>query len=263
MLRYQLPSLGAVTLAYLHSLQQRVDAESTREKQIERATSLFRSKTAAAWDDIKRVLSAHSPQGEACYYCERDRYRDIEHIRPKRHFPEQCFLWENYVYACTICNQDRKKDKFGFVADDGDIEVIDRTYPADQALPGGQHALINIRAEDPLSFIRLDLETGVLLPENGDAVLRARAIFTIDLFDLNDDALCRFRRQAARSFLAYLKDYQTSVANGDAEAGIRILAEIDELPFPTVLIEMRRQAQVLPELSTVFQDVPEEVGQRP
>ncbi|MBX3729546.1 MAG: hypothetical protein KF858_10215 [Candidatus Sumerlaeia bacterium] len=45
-------------------------------------------------------------------YCEDSRATDIEHIRPKEHYPEVAFVWENYAYACNVCNQQYKSDRY-------------------------------------------------------------------------------------------------------------------------------------------------------
>jgi len=52
-----------------------------------------------------------------CAYCESAivhvGYPHIEHFRPKVHYPELTFEWENLLLACSVCNSSRHKgDKF-------------------------------------------------------------------------------------------------------------------------------------------------------
>src|ERR1700741_3573076 len=115
MLRYRCAALTAPTLATLLALQTRVDGVHDAVAKLQMATLLFRSKRNAAWREIRTKLASVAPGGQACFYCERDRFRDIEHIRPKRHYPSECFNWNNYLYSCTICNQDRKGDKYAVI----------------------------------------------------------------------------------------------------------------------------------------------------
>ena len=54
-----------------------------------------------------------------CAYCERPcvpqgrggSKNEVEHFRPREHFGERMFQWENLMYACKRCN-DRKENQF-------------------------------------------------------------------------------------------------------------------------------------------------------
>jgi uncharacterized protein (TIGR02646 family) len=242
MLRYDPGPLPAAAAAALRRLQATVDAEPDHAARIAAAGRLFGRKTPrSAFQAVRERLARVSPPGEACYYCERDRYRDIEHVRPKRHYPERCFDWSNYVYACVICNQDRKGDRFAVILDDGTLRAFDRSLPAGAPPPAGIPALIDLRAEDPFRLLTLDLATGRFIVTATDAADRLRAAFTRDLFDLNNDALARIRRQTLDHALAYARRHAAAVAAGDAGTAARIVAELRALPHPTVLHELRRQ----------------------
>jgi uncharacterized protein (TIGR02646 family) len=242
MLHYHLPALPAVATAALAALQARVDAAPGHAAQIAEAKRLFGQKPRRAFDPVRAALAAASPAGGACFYCERDRYRDIEHIRPKRHYPQRCFDWANYVYACTICNQDRKGDRYAVIDAAGALLEFDRRLPAGELPPPGSEALIDIRAEDPLDFFVLEFATGSFVAAAADAVGMLRADFTIGLFELNEDSLARIRRQMAGQTLDYIRHHAAAVQLGDPAAAARALEEILELPYPTILHEIRRQA---------------------
>lgn len=264
MLRYILPDLPAERLAELRSLQDRVDANATLEAKVDEATALFKRKApAATFRTVRERLAEAAPPGAACYYCERDRWREIEHIEPKRFYPERCFSWSNYVYSCTICNQDHKKDRYAVFETNGTILEFNRSRPYDDGTPDGDHVLLNIRAEDPLDYLKLDFETGGLAPIAEEGRARARAEFTRDLFDLNADDLRLIRRQAYKAFKNYLRELKDALAAGSEEQASLILSEILDLPSPTVLVEMRRQAGTTDDLTELFDGVPTEVGRRP
>ncbi|MFP3708148.1 hypothetical protein SB783_29440 [Paraburkholderia sp. SIMBA_009] len=208
------------------------------------------------------LLAAVSPPGKACFYCERDRYRDIDHVRPKRHYPEQCFVWGNYIYACTICNQDYKKDTYAVFDITGAIVKFDRSLPFSSLVPAGDHVLIDPRSEDPLNFLRLDLSTGRFTAiGNARSVLRGE--FTRELFDLNETTLARIRVAAYETFKHYLMKFQVANQANDNAATQRVLNEIRDLPHPTVLVEMRLQSANDVMLAAHFINVPADIGQRP
>src|SRR5690242_3748190 len=103
MLMYRSGPLSTRTEIWLKKRQDSVDKEPTHVRRCVAARKLFASKHSKAFVEVRTRLASMSPSGRACFYCERDRYRDIDHIRPIRHYPESCFVWQNYVYACAIC----------------------------------------------------------------------------------------------------------------------------------------------------------------
>lgn len=264
MLKCVCDDIEATTKTALSSLQSQVDKADTQAEKYAKAKALFSNKNTKAFKDIKKKLGAAAPPGDACVYCERDRYRDIDHIRPKRHYPQESFVWENYVFACTICNQDAKKDTYAVLDTQDQVVKFDRTLLFSAPVPTGTHLLIDPRTEDPLDFLFLDLETGRFVVDlNGTVANKEKGIFTRDLFDLNETSLSRIRVQAFSAFKDYLTRNKECVTKADAVGAQRILEEIRELPHPTVLVEMRRQAPSAPVLNDLFSHVPVEIGRRP
>ena len=148
---YRSGPLSEATERWLPARQARIDALSDPATRYKSARALFSNKTGRQFDEIRSSLARMSPPGRACFDRERDRYRDIDHIRPIRFFPELCFNWQNYVYACSRCNQDAKNDRYGVVNQDGELIELDRSTSLDTRPPAGLDALINIRTEDPAS----------------------------------------------------------------------------------------------------------------
>ncbi len=93
-----------------------------------------------------------------CMYCESKisstYFGDIEHIKPKKHFPELEYVWTNLGYSCAICNNN-KKDKF------------DKNNP-----------FINPYEDDPSNFL---IAFGVLLFSKKGSEIGELTISGIDL----------------------------------------------------------------------------------
>ena len=255
MLSYRSGPLSLTAEQWLSERQTRVNAEPDHAARHQTARRLFGDKRGRAFEEIRARLAAISPPGSACFYCERDRYRDIDHVRPIRHFPEACFDWQNHVYACSICNQDAKRDQYAVIDASGELIAFDRSATP-EAQPAGIPALIDIRREDPLDFLGLDLETGLFVALGADDTARRRGRYTFDLFNLDGDVLSRDRRHARRHFIAYLTRHADARRKGDAAAAERALNEIRELPHPTVLAEIRRQAPANPRLAPLLENLP-------
>lgn len=243
MLQYRLPALPSPARRGLASLQGRVNAAAGHAARVALATRLFRNKSNTTFREVKRALSEHGPIDEACYYCERDRYRDIEHIRPKIFFPGRAFRWSNYVFSCTICNQDRKRDHFAVVDGNGLITKIMKNHRT--PLPSGQPAFIDIRREDPLLFLKLDLISGRFVPI-GSAQNQARGRYTRDLLELDADSLARARKQNFEGYQRYFEKLEDAFGSDDIVSAQRIAKEIMLLPYPTIRAEISRQANNVP-----------------
>jgi hypothetical protein len=67
-----------------------------------------------SWKDVKGQLRAES--FDKCAYCEAPTsvvaHGDVEHFRPKSVYWWLAYCYENYVFACQICNQVYKSDRF-------------------------------------------------------------------------------------------------------------------------------------------------------
>jgi uncharacterized protein (TIGR02646 family) len=66
------------------------------------------------WKTAKNQLKKES--GGKCAYCEASTetvaHGDVEHFRPKSKYWWLAYCYDNYLYACQICNQTYKGDKF-------------------------------------------------------------------------------------------------------------------------------------------------------
>lgn len=264
MLSFPLSELSEQAMSGLKLQQDKVDGEASRKAQYEKATELFSNKSpAGSFREVKAVLAMGSPAGDACYYCERDRYRDIEHVKPKRHYPESAFDWFNYVYACVVCNQDAKRDTYAvFDSETGYIE-FDRSLSFDDPLPKGDPVLIDPRSEDPLNFLKLDFETGAFVAHGDTERKRVRGSYTRDLFGLDSADLSRIRRNYVKFYVDRCSEYVEAIDAGNSKRAELILKDILEMEHPTVIVELRRQAPAYPYLDRLFSRLPEEIGRWP
>src|SRR4051794_7502532 len=68
------------------------------------------------WKDAKVQLKKES-KGK-CAYCEANTevvaHGDVEHYRPKSLYWWLAYTYDNYLFACQICNQVYKSDHFPF-----------------------------------------------------------------------------------------------------------------------------------------------------
>ena len=112
----QLPnvSISQIVLDNLKEYQNEIDSEIDFAKKAEVAKNLFGAKNVIGdviFNEVKTALDSMCSGARRCVYCEDSLGCEVEHIRPKSLYPESCFSWENYVYACGLCNK-RKSNKF-------------------------------------------------------------------------------------------------------------------------------------------------------
>jgi hypothetical protein len=79
------------------------------------------------WKDAKTQLKQESHH--KCAYCEANTavvaHGDVEHYRPKSKYWWLAYTYDNYLYACQICNQTYKGDHFTI----GGIEMPEPAIP--------------------------------------------------------------------------------------------------------------------------------------
>lgn len=75
----------------------------------------------SVWKEAKPQLKVET--GGKCAYCESPTdtvaHGDVEHFRPKSKYWWLAYCYDNYVYACQICNQVHKGDEFPIHATSG------------------------------------------------------------------------------------------------------------------------------------------------
>lgn len=249
----------------LDEYQALVDSRPSYVKQVAEAKRLFskyNTRTNATFRTVRSKLTEMCGRLRRCNYCE-DSYADeVEHIRPKDLYPEQTFVWENYLYACGPCNGPKNNHFAVFDRRSGRVrEVARKRGDPIERPPGGAEVLIDPRKEDPLDYMILDLtETFLFVPLKSDGSAECeRAAYTITILRLNNRAaLAKARESAFGAYRARLVEYRIKKAQGADREELSHLAEgVRSMPHPTVWHEMKRQRSSHADLEELFEAVPE------
>ena len=95
---------------------------------VARSLDLIQGRAAGTLEFNSNVWKAAKPQlklesGGKCAYCESPTdtvaHGDVEHYRPKSKYWWLAYCYDNYLYACQICNQVYKGDEFPVYATAG------------------------------------------------------------------------------------------------------------------------------------------------
>lgn len=274
MLRIRNKELDAPSAAVIAELQSQIDGAADYPSQVLAAKLTWKSRTgtkarSAAFTSIRTTLGTMCIGSVRCAYCEDSAADEVEHILPKNLFPEQCFRWSNYLFACGPCNGP-KNNRYGTV--DGE-EVKEFTRGKNDPVirpPVGQSGFIDPRTEDPFYFFEMDLGgttpqgvalagTFELLPrEDLSGPNNARAKFTIDVLGLNREVIRVARENAFGGFRARMVEY---VQKKELGAGVDVLNKLRHgiltTPHLSVFEEMRRQRDLLPEVANLILRAPE------
>ncbi len=268
MIQLKQKELSSQAIAKLKEYQEEIDTLNNFPEQVEKAKTLFSLKNYKGnrtFDEVKKTLTEMCSGAKRCCYCEHSTADEVEHIYPKTIFPEKTFVWENYLYACGPCNG-RKYNNFAvFRFDIGEFKDITPPRRDSEYIPTppakGDAVFINPREENPLDYLWLDISKTFRFVENVEEQTKEyeRAKYTIKILDLNRrDDLIEERKLAFKHYL-YGLHYYKERKNSKADK-----AELDEIRkgfqkegHPTVWAEMKRQYELHPELTGLFNDIPE------
>lgn len=215
------------------------------------------SRSNALWMAVKTCLVDAGDGVGSCHYCERSKSGEIEHIRPKNHYPNEAFDFANYVFSCGDCNR-LKGDRWAVCEPGLDKPTHLRKTKkgvAPTEPPLGENLFLDLRTEDPLDFYYLDIDTGKVVDRPDiKGVALMKATYTRELLDLNSersrksnsdkekDALLRARRNHARNLIRLVEDYSRKVGKGASPSELKALTnELTETPFRMVWYQMVKQ----------------------
>ncbi|HQS23876.1 MAG: hypothetical protein B7Y11_04970 [Sphingobacteriia bacterium 24-36-13] len=237
----------------LKEYQDEIDVLATFELRNEKAKDVFpkRNKIGnTVFDTIKVKLTEMCSGARRCVYCEDSVADEVEHIHPKDLYPNFCFNWDNYVYACGNCNGP-KNNKFAiFRNDNGKFHEVNppkRTKATEP--PAGSSALINPRIEDPLDYCMLDLSSTfkfVVIKKLGTSDAH-KADYTFNtVLRLNErEFLRKARENAYTNYKSRLGYYSSEKISGTAQNKLDMLIEnLKQEAHPTVWKEMQRQHSI-------------------
>lgn len=208
------------TTATLARRQKRVDAATDPSGTAVASWKTFRG---AAREDVVATLRQMCRGIERCMYCEDSQGTAVEHFRPKADFPSHAFQWLNYLWACSHCNSNEKRNEF--------------------PEKNGSPLLIDPTVDDPYLHIVYSASTGryVAISEKGAESIR--------VFGLNREICTRGRRAAWTAMNALIRDY----AGGTTTLRSSILATLSDFPFQgvrrwmTLTVAAGDPASVIPE----------------
>lgn len=169
-----------------------------------------------------------------CMYCGDDAGNAIDHYWPKARYPLLAYTWDNYLWACSTCNSNLKRDHFELDAQDKPL-------------------LLDPTVDEPSEFMRYIHTTGQFEPLYDDADQpNARAEYTIRLLDLNET---QRKRPRPAALCQGRKDVWDNIVNSIVSYGIYRRAdqaiEMDDVkrsitersPFPMLLGWLLRQTR--------------------
>lgn len=246
MLQLNDPGLDAATTGGLRTYQAKIDAAGTYPKQVEAGKALF-SRYNRQGNSVFRVvrerLAIMCSGARRCGYCEDSVGDEVEHIKPKDLYPEDVFVWENYLLACGICNG-AKNNRFAVISSNRLVDVTRGRNDRVRKPRRGSPAPVNPHKENPLVFFDLEItDTFVFLPRDGlSRTDESRAKYSIEVLKLNRDILLAARREAYGSYRARLIEYREARDNGASQNQLNHLRiAITNSAHPTVWREMQRQ----------------------
>lgn len=218
------------------------------------------------WKSSKNLLKMEA--AGKCAYCESPTdvvaHGDVEHFRPKSVYWWLAYCLENYLFACQICNQSHKGDKFpiqgaqmaapivAVASTDAELEALVDTFAPDSldvAIGYTLNAFVaecrseraglpNPYQEDPEPYFKWkadDVNKEVWLQPRNEL---ARTVFIAEscdeCFGINREELRRWRWSLAYDPLRRLKEIleELRLAGGPAKAIALTEQGIDDMMAP-------------------------------
>jgi hypothetical protein len=165
-----------------------------------------------AFRTIKSTLRRMASGRARCMYCEDSAGVAIDHFWPLAGYPHRAFRWKNYLYACTWCNSNYKRDRFP-------VSWI-----------SGAPLLIKPTLDDPLIHLAFDPDTG-----NFDA-RTPKGGMSIHIFGLNERSDLPGGRLDTLLAMQYLiPKYAELQALGDVASAAKIERVVRAHPFSSIL----------------------------
>lgn len=223
MIQLSSKSILPSSLTHLDSVQFKIVNTTVFKDKALLASVLWKSKKSGGgftvFKDIKDTLIEMCVGVEICVYCEHNEATDIEHIYPKKLYPEKAFTWDNYVLACGKCNTHHKSDKFKIFNPkfSSTIENVTPTRGTFIQPANDEAVFINPRVENPMDFLELDLINKQFIfteiyPVGTKEYERAK--YTKELLGLNTRAaLVANRKVAAKFYVSRLEKYASAKAS--------------------------------------------------
>lgn len=184
----QLPVRTTLPQVTLSRLQKETDAIIAADDPKQKAEIRYENARKTKWfKPILDALCGIVGLGGRCMLCSGSESSQVEHFYPKTVFPKYAMTWENFLWACGICNQ-RKGDHFPLDANDEPV-------------------LINPLDENVWKFFFID-EYGNLTPcwRNDLDDFDPRAAKTREIYGLDRQALQESRQKRLNDLKKRIED---------------------------------------------------------
>ena len=226
--------------ATLQALQETVDTAGNFIDQKAAAKAAWVSKSGATFQSIRYELGELHRHGSICAYCEQNEEGDIEHIYPKSFYPEQAFVWENYLLACKQCNSGYKLDACHVIDEQGVVVKV----PRGEQPPAFPLAFINPRhaTQNQTEYILLNTQTFEYEVFPGIGTKEAKvAESTLSILKLNNrDALKQGRKETAQALFSLMQSLVQQIEAESTERLRSLLSPYDDrLDFSKPLKELK------------------------
>jgi hypothetical protein len=211
----QLPQRGALPDTVNHHLLKETRAIANAAHPKAEAAKRYQNARQTIWfKPVIEALQKLAGPGERCMFCSGGEAFQVEHFYPKAIFPQQAMRWENFLWACAKCNQN-KGDQF--------------------PLDGNENpCLLNPLDENVWLFFYID-EYGNLTPRwDGDLDdFNPRAAMTREILALDRQALQESRQARLQDLKKRIRDSMQLFESGqlDKNALRERLAEWRQQPF--------------------------------
>ena len=180
-----------------------------------------------------------------CAYCERrcgnrssgqPISNEIDHFRPRKHFPDQTFVWANLLYVCRRCNK-QKGSRFPGVEDGPNIDLLSweaKQKGKEYIDPSTDDGYVNPRdpqerAESFFAFNEItgEIEANPSLDDSKWSKAR-RTIFDLDLNEvvISQNNICTLRKNRRLMFEAVKKKIGSK----------RVMDKLRDYPFSSFIL---------------------------
>lgn len=247
--------------SHLEGKQNEIDQEASYADRVAIAKRLWDQKSDAIFQQVRHVLNSLCVGGRRCHYCEDSAADEVEHVWPKKFYPDKAFTWENYLFACGPCNGSHKSDQFAVFDNAGQVVELVRGKNDPVVSPvNGNPVFLDPHVDNPLDYMELDLSTGIFVPiGNPTDQNYIRAEYTIRILGLNKrDYLTKARRVAYNNYIDAVTLYvDRKAANAPGDELKRRLRDLQDNNHPSVWEEVKRLARSGVGYQNMFADAPE------
>lgn len=265
MLRLPSRPLPAEALSGLNTLQTAVDGAGNYAACIAEGKRLFDKHNKPKdkiFSAVRAELALISANVLRCCYCELSEIDQVEHVFPKDLFPQMCFTWDNYLYACGPCNRRKSNKWWTFDGVTGVASEFTRPRGTPPLPPPPNPLFISPRIDNPLDFLFLDtLDTFEFAPsDDHPGQTRYRAEKTILMLDLNREPVRKARENAFFAYARILESYVAAKDTGNVQTMSANRTGLLSQPHPTVWEFMKMHRIFHDQLKEMFERAPEALG---